>query len=93
MRLRVANEVAGRDIPQEFVDEKIEREMKERVWEMVRPYVTTKVEEERPGVKKIVKTLDFSNEMRQFCVKDPNGYFMQPACVLIIQPIMEYEKA
>lgn len=76
----------GREERLAMAKDEIERSLKDKLWEYVKPYVDVKEENLLDATTLITMTLNFDEEVKQYAVKDTHGMMMQPYRTLTVKP-------
>ena len=76
----------GREERLAMAKQEMERSLKDKLWEYVKPYVDVKEENLLDATTLITMTLNFDEEAKQYAVKDTHGMMMQPYRTLTVKP-------
>ena len=76
----------GREERLAMAKNEMERSLKDKLWEYVKPYVDVKEENLLDATTLITMSLNFDEEVKQYAVKDMNGMMMQPYRTLTVKP-------
>lgn len=76
----------GREERLAMAKDEMERSLKDKLWEYVKPYVDVKEENLLDATTLVTMSLNFDEEIKQYAVKDTHGMMIQPYRILTVKP-------